>query len=314
MLVEFPKVLLPGFSWTLKKLQELQSYDVAFARQLAPRTSEESRVFDVLPPAYASKENFAFDFSGLQRKNRSGSRSKSPPRLPLNARVPLSTLLTQREDFLDALGHDTTLDESQAAALCDSLSRELAFTQGPPGTGKTFLGVALAKTIVFSTRSPTQKPILAVCMTNHALDAFLGDLLKEGITRIARIGRGSREKWTEKYQLRRLSGEMRVPAQQLEKKRRCASRIRTLVKVLDGWRDSFNSKELGWYEVKDYLREKPEYRTVYNQLVTGVRTDAGLSEVSLARDAAGFTYSFWSKGGDIVRRALDLPLLPFGST
>lgn len=84
----------------------------------------------------------------------------------------------------------------------------MAFTQGPPGTGKTFLGVALSQVILASRKILRPKPILAVCVTNHAVDSFMEDLLKLGVTKLARLGRGSKESWIQKYQISELSQKM----------------------------------------------------------------------------------------------------------
>ena len=99
----------------------------------------------------------------------------------------------------------TTLDEGQAQALCENLCRGLAFTQGPPGTGKTYLGVALVKTLLGSREDTQSKPILVVCMTNHALDSFLDGLRSAGLTRFARLGRGSKELWAAAHSVQALS-------------------------------------------------------------------------------------------------------------
>ena len=107
--------------------------------------------------------------------------------------------------ILQAIERETTLDQGQAQALCDTLCRRLAFTQGPPGTGKTFLGVALVKTLLASRAEADSRPILVVCTTNHALDNFLDDLRSAGLTRFARLGRGSREQWTRSHSIFALS-------------------------------------------------------------------------------------------------------------
>ena len=111
--------------------------------------------------------------------------------------------------MLQEIRAQTTMDDGQAAALCESLSRRLAFTQGPPGTGKTFLGVALVKVLLESRPAHDARPILVVCMTNHALDSFLEELRDHGVAKLARLGRGSKEEWTEKYDLFALARQTR---------------------------------------------------------------------------------------------------------
>ena len=85
------------------------------------------------------------------------------------------------------------LDESQMNSLLTGLRQRVSLIQGPPGkcsstlvpvkpnetegTGKSFIGALIAKSIYRF----TQKVVLVVCFTNHALDQFLEDLLDIGI-------------------------------------------------------------------------------------------------------------------------------------
>lgn len=68
--------------------------------------------------------------------------------------------------------------------------------------------MALAKVILASRKPLGRKPIVAVCLTNHALDAFLGDLRDAGVSKLARIGRGSKESWIKPYQISELTQHM----------------------------------------------------------------------------------------------------------
>lgn len=43
--------------------------------------------------------------------------------------------------------------------------------QGPPGTGKTFVALRIVEMLLLNRVS--NRPILVVCYTNHALDQFL---------------------------------------------------------------------------------------------------------------------------------------------
>ena len=72
------------------------------------------------------------------------------------------------------------LDASQAAAMRHILRCPVALVQGPPGTGKSFLGVKAVQLIHNALAAKYKQkagPVLLVCLTNHALDQFLGDLL-----------------------------------------------------------------------------------------------------------------------------------------
>ena len=70
------------------------------------------------------------------------------------------------------------LDDSQYQAIKLALRQQIALIQGPPGTGKTFIGVKLVKLLLnnsnlWKTINRSEKPILMLCYTNHALDQFL---------------------------------------------------------------------------------------------------------------------------------------------
>lgn len=73
----------------------------------------------------------------------------------------------------------------------------------------SFLGVSLTKVLLSSRGHVKRKPILVVCMTNHALDSFLDDLRKAGITKLARMGSNSKENWTKEIQLSALQRRLK---------------------------------------------------------------------------------------------------------
>lgn len=201
-LVEFPKVLFAGFYNCLKCLQEMRDSDFSFSDCVAPRVNvaqaslardlntaaQKHPQFSCPPPAYATSPNFRYNLSKVV-----------PSTSPI---ISLSVEQLSEPSTLDLLRRDTTLDEGQAVAFRDSLLREVACTQGPPGCGKTFLGVKIAQTLVESRTS--SKPILLICLTNHALDSFLADLRDAGVSGLLRIGSGSREKWTDSINIRNL--------------------------------------------------------------------------------------------------------------
>ena len=213
-LIELPNVLYVGFYWTLKDLQDKSASgkDLAFINCITPSTTGSSE--GVLPPEYATADNFAFQLDSLRRKGDAAYTSS----LTLRPRELVSDSET-RISAIDNLCQQTTLDRGQATALCENLCRGLAFTQGPPGTGKTydssrllsvshpltqrsFLGVALTKVLLESRTHISQRPILVVCTTNHALDSFLKEIQEAGVTKIVRLGGNSKEAWTKAFSLR----------------------------------------------------------------------------------------------------------------
>ncbi|KAH8703728.1 hypothetical protein BGW36DRAFT_414157 [Talaromyces proteolyticus] len=124
-LVEFPGVLLPSFQPTLCALQQIKkSARLPFADIL---TAAGAPDMQIPPPRYASRPGFFFDLQGLTKDHS-----------PLN-------LYPGRPFDIQDLQRNCDLDEAQAEALVNSLTRELGLIQGPPGTGKSYTGVALVK-------------------------------------------------------------------------------------------------------------------------------------------------------------------------
>jgi hypothetical protein len=91
----------------------------------------------------------------------------------------------------------TSLDISQAKAVCQALTSRVSLIQGPPGCGKTFIGGLIAQIIL----SNSTEKIFCVCYTNHALDQFLEHMIDYGETRIVRVGGRSKSEKVAKYQL-----------------------------------------------------------------------------------------------------------------
>ena len=183
-LVEFPGVMLPSFYPTLVALQKMSSsLDVPFSDILAPldvsmRAANGGHRMLIGPPSYASSKLFHFDLSSVSAVDQAVDVSFTPH------------AFTNSE--IDKLCSASSLDRSQAAALIQSLAREIALIQGPPGTGKSYTGMALIKVLLEHKSSAKLGPILCVCYTNHALDQLLEHLYDQGITQIARIGSRSK--------------------------------------------------------------------------------------------------------------------------
>ncbi|KIW10480.1 hypothetical protein PV08_11444 [Exophiala spinifera] len=308
-LVEFPKVLFAGFYNCLKRLQEMGETDFAFQTYIAPTITPEDAtsrmkqnipsgaipVVNCPPPAYARNADFEYDLSAvLSSTNRTKSMS-------------VEELL--RPSSIDVLRRETSLDEGQAIAFRDALVNELALTQGPPGCGKTFLGVQLTKALLSS--RPTNKPILLVCLTNHALDSFLQDLLDAGVTGLLRVGSGSKEKWTQSINLQTLKRKSRFGHRSSE-----ATILRTRKKEVFGdvdvmckgtWISPFpfapqiprftdihqaissklNTGKVPWQYVEYILYEK--YPSIHAQLSTNAPSAY----------AKSFAFEHWCGGGDL---------------
>ena len=84
------------------------------------------------------------------------------------------------------------LDESQTLAMKHILKNSVSLIQGPPGTGKSYVGVKAAQIFHKALHERNHaEPILVVCLTNHALDQFLEDILPH-MPNLLRFGGNSR--------------------------------------------------------------------------------------------------------------------------
>ena len=128
-LVDLPNVLPVSFMPALQRLQTCyESGTFPFAEVIAPQSNETE--VQLLPPEYALKSGFKYDISSLKAEI-PGMVDQDMLFEPMkNSVADMATIAR--------LQQQTTLDDGQATALYENLSRRLAFTQGPPGTGKLF--------------------------------------------------------------------------------------------------------------------------------------------------------------------------------
>lgn len=84
---------------------------------------------------------------------------------------------------------DIELDPSQQQAMKHILRSSVPLVQGPPGTGKSYIGVKAVQILRQALdKKGYKEPIVLVCLTNHALDQFLEDLLDLFPDRLIRFG------------------------------------------------------------------------------------------------------------------------------
>lgn len=268
VLVEFPKVLYAGFYWSLLRLQQMGPDDVSFLRYIAPSLNGQALLDGVVatqsgarnvvkcnPPSYTQAAGFAFDLDPITSKP---------------ASFTLAEVEDNPEEFTDFLKKNTDLDDGQAVAFHQILTRELAFTQGPPGTGKTYLGIVLARVLLaFRSHCPS-KPILVVCQTNHALDSFLAGFRDAGIERLIRIGSNSKEEWTKAINLREKKSKLRVSKEDSEGMNDLWRQRQALLADLNAWCKGLNAerstRNVSWHAVEKFLKE--HFPEVHRQFVT----------------------------------------------
>ncbi|KAF3200213.1 hypothetical protein TWF106_003447 [Orbilia oligospora] len=190
LMVEFPAVLYRQFEGILRCLKMIHSdpTKLPFNKWLAPRLEGlEERLSDhtiqpdgslIPPPAYLCGQSL--DLSACCDPP-PGSTTAAPNTLTF-------TLGDDPDTVVKSLAQKSSLDHGQAKAMISAFRHEVALTQGPPGCGKSYVGVKMVAALLANKARLSLGPILCICYTNHALDQFLNELLKLGITNIARIG------------------------------------------------------------------------------------------------------------------------------
>ncbi|KAG8712686.1 hypothetical protein FRC11_014505, partial [Ceratobasidium sp. 423] len=157
------------FLEALKREPEL----LPFAQYLRLQSQEELSRTVISPPLYSRTPGFSFELKYL---------------FPPEAGVETLRLTTYDPDSVANARAQllrSRLDPSQAEAMVDTLTREIALIQGPPGTGKSYTGLELIRMLIKN----DVFPILLVAFTNHALDHMLNGILDAKITnKVVRLG------------------------------------------------------------------------------------------------------------------------------
>ncbi|KAG0209060.1 hypothetical protein BGX28_000160 [Mortierella sp. GBA30] len=303
-LVECTGAFFESYRPILEALQRCMPATLPFGKYLAP-TQEEMEVLQATkmtidPPLYTRAPNFTFDLSVLLRGRRPCA---------------LNTMDSQSATAaVNMLQQYSTLDDTQATALVETLCREIALISGPPGTGKTKIGVDLMRVLLHNRAVMRPGPIICICYTNHALDQFLEHLLDEGITSISRIGSRSKSEKLDNYnlesQMKLLENRTNVfnVRQALwdarERRKEVAEDINKLEKVL-------RSEYLAWEYIADFLMIK--HPKVWEQFELPDDYDhySGSKESTVVAED-GFTlvsrkqrlnpYEKWARGEDIKEK------------
>ncbi|KAG0297679.1 hypothetical protein BGZ96_005343 [Linnemannia gamsii] len=190
-LVETTGSFFESYRPILKALQICVPATMPFGKYLAPTTEEllqlATQKGTIDPPLYTHAPGFRFDLSILLDKKRACQLEVSNSQSVNNA--------------IEMLRAHSTLDNTQASALVETLCREIALIKGPPGTGKTKIGVDLMRVLLHNKAAMNCGPILCICYTNHALDQFLEHLLDQKVTSIVRVGARSKSERLEDYNL-----------------------------------------------------------------------------------------------------------------
>jgi hypothetical protein len=315
-LVEFPRLMHHGFYHCLNRLQQLSVIgplgDVAFRDYVAPsRSSEElsqARLMyalagtrsmeNVRPPRYARDPGFTFDLSSIFEGRKTSLNLKD-----------LSKATSLDSEALD-------LEQDKAFRYC--LSNEFAFVQGPPGTGKTYLGLQLAQVLLASRPS---KPVLVVCLTNHALDNFLCGLIGAGVKDIVRVGSGSKEEWTAPFNLRTKARQARHSPRETAAKSVAARKRKQAYTNINDWCCNVSAQLCHVARPSppsnlESAMENPDEKARSNKVLDSVGgkprpTDPEAAARSLAEDVV--IYNEASKITQAVRENVDVRILSSAS-
>ncbi|KAF9905304.1 hypothetical protein EC991_001852 [Linnemannia zychae] len=242
-LVETTGSFFESYRPILKALQTCVPATMPFGKYLAPTAEELSRLITdkgcIDPPLYTRAPRFQFDLSVL-----------------LKGKVPcfLDVADTQSANrTTEMLRTYSTLDNTQASALVETLSREIALIKGPPGTGKTKIGVDIMRVLLHNKTAMNCGPILCICYTNHALDQFLEHLLDQGVTSIVRVGARSKSERLEDYNLGSLMNTKDKPYDVHRSIRQANEDWDVVSKKIGELEMALKSDNLDWEYVQAYL-------------------------------------------------------------
>lgn len=218
-LIDLPGVLMAGSIHHLNRLRDLSTIkgdSVPFVKNIMAHAGSSEMAMAVDRPAYSRGEK---DIKWVLNGLRKDSSDVKPFMLELH----------DKEAGVTAMQAQSTLDIGQAAALYDSLTREVAFTQGPPGTGKSFLGIGTVKVLVDSVPRGTRGPIIVIAQTNHALDELLEGLQAKGIEHICRFGGRSKSSKLEPSMLKNIRRKHKESCQENTHRREAEDKTRGLL-------------------------------------------------------------------------------------
>ncbi|KAN0066436.1 hypothetical protein ACQY0O_000530 [Thecaphora frezii] len=180
LLVEAGSIIYDTMAPFLQSLQAAEPHHLPFKNYLAGTFHRQlpAGSVEIEAPRYAQRPSFRFNLTPLLDPSKANE--------PLTMSLDASSVEAARLE----LERRSTFDGSQIDAVLNSLTSQVALIQGPPGTGKSFTGIALVDVLLRS----KVRPILIVCVTNHALDHFLRSILDKGITNsLLRFGSFSKD-------------------------------------------------------------------------------------------------------------------------
>ena len=326
VLIDLPNVLLAGFSWCLERLKMMSQSNeqMAFSTSIAPVRPARKTFHQ--PPEYFFPNAAGYDLAVLRGKE---GRVETEPSLCLDPKEYLRNRQV-RQSIHDSLCLQTTLDKGQATALCENLSRGLAFTQGPPGTGKTSYPDSIRRYANNHYRENLPWSLsyksTACVQKQGRREADFGCLHDQPCVRQfpGRLAQGwyqqAGQTWGRKQRAMdsAIPAPSTLPSHQGAAKQKVSSLEQPLRRFETalihnpvcspltgactqgtGISESLNSDIVRWPAVRSHLEQK--YRDVWRSFaeVEGMSPERALSEVKLSQKAGGFAFEYWCSGGDL---------------
>lgn len=143
-----------------------------------------------------------------------------------------------------------------------------------------------------------QKPLLVVCHSNHALDDFLKGIIETGMTSVVRLGGGSKQEWTKKYNLSEVRTKMRTRQLEQVNISKAYREVGHLARDGTGMAESLSKDVIGWEGLRDYLRM--EHPSIFDEFIQLEKIDLEITDLRRAKKWTGFAYEYWFEGGDFA--------------
>ncbi|OJZ81129.1 hypothetical protein ASPFODRAFT_146329 [Aspergillus luchuensis CBS 106.47] len=187
-----------------------------------------------------------------------------------------------------------SLDDSQLQSLLSGLQQSISTIQGPPGTGKSFLGALIAKIL----HDKTDKTLMIICYTNHALDQFLEDLLDIGIpsTSMVRLGSKSTSRTKELGLFEQSRGMSGVDSWSFVNQNR--EKLDEVLKELQSYSEKYNRDSISKDDMLEYL-EFSEDSTFFDAF-TVPEEPTGMQRIGRRGRSVGkhYLWDAWRNGRD----------------
>ncbi|KAG0088484.1 hypothetical protein BGZ92_006112 [Podila epicladia] len=288
-IVESPGTDFGSYRPILKALQHTIPASLPFGKYLAPTAEEQAKIKNIKsfvdPPIYARAPTFHFNLSVLLNGRK--------------WRLDVSNTISI-EKTISTLQKDSTLDDSQAKALVETLCREVALIHAPPGTGGTLIGLSLVEVLRANKARSECGPILYICSTNDVLDRFLEQCLDKGVFDIVSVGSGSNSKRLGQYNLEALLGDFTRPYQVEQDLKEVTESLDSDAKKIGSLERTLKGDCMQWNHVQSYLEQ--DYPKLYKQFGKATNDAHQSSDDKVNHEDAKRSFDDWRSGLDIQEK------------